>query len=81
MRLNWGDHTEVGFTATNLPEDSLSIEVTGEHDTVTLSSPGAFIAFRAALQDFLDGIRAGDVRTHWSDVERIVDILAMGERS
>lgn len=80
VRLNWGGAIDVRFTATGKPQGLMAINVLGEKDTVTMSNPCTFTAFRAALQDFIDGIRKGDVRTNWRDVDRIVEILEVGGR-
>ena len=80
VQLAWGGLTEVRFTATGDSPGVLSVEVEGERGAVQLGRPNTFRAFRTALQDFLDGVRAGDVRTNWPDVARIVEILDAGEQ-
>lgn len=78
VRLVWDTGIHVEFTATSTDSEVMRIEVVGESGTVTLAHPDTFSAFKAALQDFVGGIHAGEIRTNWADVERIVDILETG---
>lgn len=78
VRLRWGSDVDVSLTATGQMSGSLAIDVMGHSGSVRLEKPSAFHAFRAALADFLSGVREGGARTDWCDVERIVDIIEAG---
>lgn len=74
---------ENGFRATITamgegPQCPLSLRVMGETGWRDLTFADSFTAFRAALQDFVDGIRARDVRTAPAFVRRVVQVLQAG---
>ena len=80
VQILWDGSIEVRFTATGEPSGPMLIEVIGTGGSVALSEPDTFNAFKAALHDFASGVRAGEERTDWANVDRIVEILEMGER-
>ena len=80
VQMLWNGSIEVRFTATGEPSGAMYIEVVGTGGSVALSEPDTFNAFKAALHDFTSGVRAGEERTDWADVDRIVEILESGER-
>lgn len=70
--------TRVSVTALGDKVAPISIFVTGTRGEARMTFKNTFQAFRAALQDFVDGIRAHDVR---SDPERLlaaVELIELG---
>ena len=80
VQIIWDGSIEVRFTATGEPSGPMVIEVIGTGGSVALSEPDTFNAFKAALHDFANGVRAGEERTNWAHVDRTVEILEIGVR-
>lgn len=56
----------------------LSLRVMGDRSWCDLHFRDTFAAFRAALDDFVRGVRAKDVRTDPGFVQRVVDLIERG---
>lgn len=56
----------------------MALRVMGETGWRELVFADSFTAFRAALQDFVDGMRAGDVRSDPAFVRRVVAVIEAG---
>lgn len=56
----------------------IAIRVHGERGWLELGFADSFAAFRSALQDFIDGIRAGDCRSPFEFNRQVVSIIEAG---
>jgi len=65
------------FGACNAP---LEIRILGLNGWCDLVFADTFYAFRAALQDFIDGVRAKDVRISTDEMLAVVDLVAAGRK-
>lgn len=62
------------------PQCPLTLRVMGDCGWRDLVFSDSFTAFRAALQDFVDGVRARDVRTDRELLQRAVQLIEIGKQ-
>ncbi len=65
------------FTLGSTPAP-VGLRIFGESGWCDLHFADAFLAFRAALQDFVDGVRERDVRIQPKDMLSVVDLIELG---
>jgi predicted dehydrogenase len=70
--------TCVSITALGDKIAPISINVRGTKAEVTLTFKDSFYAFRAALQDFIDGIREQDVRSDPRNLTAAIELIEAG---
>ena len=79
LSVSWVSGVRAHFAAmgarTSCP---LGLRVMGERGWRDLFFRDTFSAFRAAIQDFVDGIRCRDIRSDPEFVRRVVDIIERG---
>ncbi len=78
LHVEFASGVEAQITTLGSAAAPLGFRVSGETGWCDLHFTNTFRAFRAALQDFVDGVRARDVRIAPSSMLDVVDLIELG---
>lgn len=78
LSVYWQSGVHTSFYAMGTGVTNISIRIHGTHGWKELVFTDSFTAFRAALQDFVDGIVSGSVRSTREFNSRVVQLLEEG---
>jgi len=78
LNVAWEGGAQATVTTFGSAPAPLSLRVCGERGWKDLFFTDTFAAFKAALEDFVAGIRARDVRSDRRIVRRVVDLIERG---
>ena len=75
LQVEFSSGVEVQITTLGASAGPLGIRVVGRHGWVDLHFADTFRAFRYSLQDFVDGVRARDVRIQSTSMLAFVELI------
>lgn len=81
LHVEFASGIEAQISTLGSAASPLGFRVSGESGWCDLHFSDPFRAFRAALQDFVDGIRARDVRISPTAMLNVVDLIELGRRA
>lgn len=81
LHVTFASGVDVQVSTMGSAQVPIALTVVGTHGSHTMHLSDTFGAFRAALQDFVDGIRSRDVRTTEQSMLNVVDLIELGRSS
>jgi hypothetical protein len=78
LSLEWSSGLQGQMCATGLASGKISLRYQGEHGAVEKVFADPFLAFRAALQCFVEGVRQEKSSTPYDHLKSLVELIELG---